>query len=169
MGNGIITLALTPEKKKILELVFAAVFSAVILVLFYSIISMNGLVLGNDPAVHLEKARIFLQTGKIPLENLGWTPPLFQILLAIFISFTGASSFAQLIFLEKALAVLIDWLLFFSVYLIGSKFFGKKIGVSQLFCCFSVSRYMNSTCGAATPPFSAWRSCFCCSCTCPWQ
>jgi len=138
VGNGIITLALTPEKKKILELVFAAVFSAVILVLFYSIISMNGLVLGNDPAVHLEKARIFLQTGKIPLENLGWTPPLFQILLAIFISFTGASSFAQLIFLEKALAVLIDWLLFFSVYLIGSKFFGKKIGgiaaVLLLFC-----------------------------------
>jgi hypothetical protein len=138
VGNGIITLALTPEKKKILEFVCAAVFSAVILVLFYSIISMNGLVLGNDPAVHLEKARIFLQTGKIPLENLGWTPPLFQILLAIFISFTGASSFAQLIFLEKALAVLIDWLLFFSVYLIGSKFFGKKIGgiaaVLLLFC-----------------------------------
>ena len=107
MGNDIIALTLTPEKKKILELVFATVFSAVILVLFYSIISMNGLVLGNDPAVHLEKAQIFLQTGKIPLENLGWTPPLFQILLAMLISFTGATSLAQLIFLEKALAVLI--------------------------------------------------------------
>ena len=99
---------------------------------------MNGLVLGNDPAVHLEKAQIFLQTGKIPLENLGWTPPLFQILLAILISFTGATSLAQLIFLEKTLAVLIDWLLFFSVYLIGSTFFGKKIGgisaVLLLFC-----------------------------------
>jgi hypothetical protein len=138
VGNGIIALTLTPEKKKILELVFAAVFSAVILVLFYSIISMNGLVLGNDPAVHLEKAQIFLRTGKIPLENLGWTPPLFQILLAMLISFTGATSLAQLIFLEKTLAVLIDWLLFFSVYLIGSKFFGKKIGgiaaVLLLFC-----------------------------------
>jgi hypothetical protein len=138
VGNGIIALTLTPEKKKILELVFAAVFSVVILVLFYSIISMNGLVLGNDPAVHLEKAQIFLQTGKIPLENLGWTPPLFQILLAMLISFTGATSLVQLIFLEKALAVLIDWLLFFSVYLIGSKFFGKKIGgiaaVLLLFC-----------------------------------
>jgi hypothetical protein len=131
-------LALNNEKKKILELTFAAVFSAVILILFYSIISMNGLVLGNDPAVHLEKAQIFLQTGKIPLENLGWTPPLFQILLAILISFTGATSLAQLIFLEKTLAVLIDWLLFFSVYLIGSTFFGKKIGgisaVLLLFC-----------------------------------
>ena len=99
---------------------------------------MNGLVLGNDPAVHMEKAQIFLQTGKIPLENLGWSPPLFQILLAMLISFTGATNLAQLIFLEKALAVLIDWLLFFSVYLIGSKFFGKRIGgiaaVLMLFC-----------------------------------
>jgi hypothetical protein len=138
VGNGIIALTLTPEQKKILEFTFAAVFSAVILILFYSIISMNGLVLGNDPAVHMEKARIFLQTGRIPLENLGWTPPLFQIMLAVLISFTGATSVAQLIFLEKALAVLIDWLLFFSVYLIGSKFFGKKIGgiaaVLLLFC-----------------------------------
>jgi hypothetical protein len=138
VGNGIIALTLTREHKKIIELTFAAVFSAVILILFYSVISMNGLVLGNDPAVHMEKARIFLQTGRIPLENLGWTPPLFQILLAVLISFTGATSVTQLIFLEKALAVFIDWLLFFSVYLIGSKFFGKKIGgiaaVLLLFC-----------------------------------
>jgi hypothetical protein len=138
MGNGMFTLTLTSEKKKLVELTFAAVFSAVILVLFYSIISMNGLVLGNDPAVHLKKAQIFLETGKIPLENLGWTPPLFQILLAMLISFTGATSLTQLILLEKSLAVLIDWLLFFSVYLLGSKFFGKKIGgiaaVLLLFC-----------------------------------
>jgi hypothetical protein len=138
VGNAIINLTLTSEQKKIVELTFAVVFSAVILVLFYSIVSMNGLVMGNDPAVHMEKAHIFLETGKIPLENLGWTPPLFQIVLAVLISFTGATSVAQLIFLEKALAVLVDWLLFFSVYLIGSRFFGKRIGgiaaVLLLFC-----------------------------------
>jgi hypothetical protein len=131
-------LTLTGEQKKIFELAFAVVFSTVLLVLFYSVVSMNGLVMGNDPAVHMEKARIFLDTGRIPLENLGWTPPLFQIVLAVLISFTGATSVAQLIFIEKALAVLIDWLLFFSVYLIASKFFGKKIGVIAsvllLFC-----------------------------------
>jgi asparagine N-glycosylation enzyme membrane subunit Stt3 len=151
-------LKLTLQQKKLFEFTFAAVFSALILVLFYSIVSMNGLVMGNDPAVHMEKARIFLDTGGIPLENLGWTPPLFQIVLAVLISFTGATSVAQLIILEKALAVLIDWLLFFSVYLIGSKFFGKKIGVIAavllLFC-------------AATQQSLGWRSCFCCSCICP--
>ncbi len=128
MGNNILSLTLADEQKKLLEFTFAVVFSALILVLFYSVVSMNGLVMGNDPAVHMEKAHIFLQTGRIPLENLGWTPPLFQIVLAVLISFTGATSVTQLIFLEKALAVLIDWLLFFSVYLIGAKFFGKKIG-----------------------------------------
>ncbi|MBT0158904.1 hypothetical protein G4O51_02850 [Candidatus Bathyarchaeota archaeon A05DMB-2] len=138
MGSSIVSLTLNSKKRKLLEVTFAAVFSALILVLFYAVISMNGLVLGNDPAVHLEKAQIFLETGKIPLENLGWTPPLFQILLAMLISFTGANSFTQLILLEKTLAVLIDWLLFFSVYLLGSRFFGMKIGgiaaVLLLFC-----------------------------------
>jgi len=121
-------LRFTLERENILELLFLVVFSVVILVVFFSLISMNGLVLGNDPAVHLEKAQIFLQTGKIPLENLGWTPPLYQILLATLISFTGASNFEQMIFLVKAAAVVIDWLLFFSIYLMGTKFFGKKIG-----------------------------------------
>jgi hypothetical protein len=129
------------ERERLLELLFLVVFSAVILMLFYSIISMNGLVLGNDPAVHLEKAQIFLQTGKIPLENLGWTPPLYQILLATLISFTGATSFGQMIFLVKAAAVVIDWLLFFSIYLMGAKFFGKKIGgiaAVLLLLCFPI-------------------------------
>ncbi len=131
-------LRLPPEREKLLEITFAATFSAVIMVAFYALISMNGLVLGNDPAVHLEKAQIFLQTGKISLENLSWTPPLFQLLLAMLISLTGANSLGQLIFIEKTLAVIVDWLLFFSVYLIGAKFFNKKIGgiaaVLLLFC-----------------------------------
>lgn len=131
-------LRLPPEREKLLEITFAAAFSAVIMIAFYALISMNGLVLGNDPAVHLEKAQVFLQTGKISLENLSWTPPLFQLLLATLISLTGANSLGQLIFIEKTLAVIVDWLLFFSVYLIGAKFFNKKIGgiaaVLLLFC-----------------------------------
>src|SRR4030066_514309 len=126
------------DKAQTLELAFAAVFSAVILVIFYTLISMNGLVLGNDPAVHLERAQIFQQTGKIPLANLGWTPPLYQILLATLISVAGATSLEQMIFLVKTVAVVIDWLLFFSVYLIGARFFGRKVGavsaVLLLFC-----------------------------------
>jgi hypothetical protein len=136
-------LTLTAENKKILEIVFAAVFSAVVLMLFYSILSMNGLVLGNDPAVHLEKAQIFLQTGKISIDNLSWAPPLYQILLATLITFTGTgtSNLEQMILLVKTTAILIDWLLLFSVYLIGAKFFNKKTGAIAailLLLCFPI-------------------------------
>jgi hypothetical protein len=130
---------LTREKQ--VEIAFITVFSVLIFAIFYTLISMNGLILGNDPAVHLEKSQIFLQTGKISLSNLGWIPPLFEILLAMVISFSGASGTGQLIFLVKALAVVIDWLLFLSVYLIGSKFFNKKIGALAavlLSMCFPI-------------------------------
>jgi len=124
-----------------LEIAFITVFSVLIFIIFYTLLSMNGVVLGNDPAVHLEKAQIFLQTGKISLVNLGWTPPLYQILLAMLISFSGASGIGLQIFLVKALAVIIDWLLFLSVYLIGRKFFSKKIGAVAailLLMCFPI-------------------------------
>jgi hypothetical protein len=91
---------------------------------------MNGLVLGNDPAVHLARAQIFLETGKIPVSEFAWSPPLYQTLLATLITFTGATSIEHKLLLLKSLTALVDWLLIFSVYLIGAKFFGKKIGAA---------------------------------------
>ena len=126
-------------KERQIEIAFIVGFSVLIIAIFYTLISMNGVVLGNDPAVHLEKAQIFLQTGKIPLSNLGWTPPLYEIVLAMFISFSGATDIGRLIFLVKALAVIVDWLLFLSVYLIATRFFNKKVGavaVVLLLMCF---------------------------------
>ena len=72
---------------------------------------------------------------------MGWTPPLYEIVLAMFISLTGATDIGQLIFLVKVLAAIIDWLLFLSVYLIASKFFSKKVGVVAsvlLLMCFPI-------------------------------
>jgi hypothetical protein len=125
------------EKK--IEIAFITIFSVLIFAIFYTLISMNGVVLGNDPAVHLEKAQIFLNTGKISLANLGWIPPLYEIVLAMFVSLTGATDIGQMIFLVKALAVIIDWLLFLSVYLLASRFFSKKVGAVAsvlLLMCF---------------------------------
>jgi hypothetical protein len=73
------TVALKSAKlrEKQVEISFITIFSVLILVIFYVLISMNGVVLGNDPAVHLEKAQIFLKTGKISFANLCLTPPLY--------------------------------------------------------------------------------------------
>ncbi len=133
------------------EVAFLVVFSASIVTLFYLLISMNGLVLGNDPAVHLIKTQIFLQSGQIPLDNIGWIPPLFEIMLAFLITLTGASSIGQMIFLVKVLAVIVDWLLFVSVYLVSRKFFNKKVGaVSAVFLATCFPLYELNTWGGYT-------------------
>jgi hypothetical protein len=116
-------------REKSLEIIFAAVFSILILVLFYALLSMNDLVLGNDPAFHLARAQMFLASGKIPMGDFAWYPPLYHILLASLIVFTGATSIEQMLLLMKALTALVDWLLIFSIYLMGAKFFGKKYGI----------------------------------------
>jgi hypothetical protein len=126
------------SKDKLPELAFLAGFTIFILIAFYTLISMNGLVLGNDGSVHLSRAKDFLATGQISLGNLGWTPPLYQIILSVLITFTGATNIEQLILLVKISAIVVNWLLVFSVYLIGARFFNKKIGAAAavllLFC-----------------------------------
>jgi hypothetical protein len=125
--------------EKTLEIIFVVVFSVLVFTLFFALLSMNDLVLGNDPAIHLAKAEMLLASGKIPMGDYEWYTPLYHILLSSLIAFTGATSIEQTLFLMKALTALVDWLLVFSVYLMGAKFFGKKYGVlasALLLLCF---------------------------------
>jgi len=129
------------REKNFENLVFF-VFSVFVFVFFYTILSMNGLVLGNDPAVHLQRADSFLSSGSIPISDIAWYPPLYHIFLSTLITFTGATEIGTLIFLIKTLTVLIDWLLIFSVYLLGTKFFDKKTGfIAALFLFFCFPLY----------------------------
>ncbi len=147
------TVALINQKinERKIEVAFIVILSILICATFYTVISMNGVVLGNDPAVHLEKAQIFLDTGKIPLVNLGWTPPLYEIVLAMFIALSGATDIGALIFWVKILAVVCNWLFFLSVYLIGSKFFSKKVGaIAAVLLLFSFPMYEANQFGGYT-------------------
>lgn len=139
MGS-IVALICRNQADKI-EVVFIAVFSVLILIMFSSLISMNGVLLGNDPAVHLEKAKIFLNTGEISLANLSWTPPLFQIILAMIISISGATDISQYILILRVFTIVLDWLLFMSVYLLARKFFNRKVAMTALvllLMCFPI-------------------------------
>ena len=127
------------SKDKLLELLFLTGFSIVVFLVFHSLISIGGTVIGNDGSVHLWRAQEFLSTGEISLANLGWTPPLYQILLAFLITFTGATNIEQLLICVKLSAIVVNWLLFFSIYLLGKRFFNKKVGMiaaSLLLLCF---------------------------------
>ncbi len=126
-------------RENTLEVAFIGVFSVLIFAFFFLLLGANGLVLGNDPAVHLETAKYFLSTGSIPLSSILWLPPLYHLALSSFIAFTGAATVEQQLFIIKAVTALMDWLLVFSVYLLAAKFFSKKTGViaaSLLLLCF---------------------------------
>ncbi|MDR2203352.1 MAG: hypothetical protein LBE76_03450 [Nitrososphaerota archaeon] len=127
------------SRDKLLDVAFLTGLSIIVSLVFYSTISANGLILGNDGSVHLARAQEFLNVGYISLDNLGWTPPLYQILLTFLISFTGITSADQLILLVKASVLVVNWLFVFSVYLFGARFFNRKTGLVAsvlLFFCF---------------------------------
>jgi hypothetical protein len=132
-------LILKISKDKLKELLILTGFSIVVFTVFYCLISIGGAVIGNDGSVHLWRAQEFLNTGEISLANLGWTPPLYQIILAFLITLTGATNIEQFLLLVKISAILVNWLLFFSMYLLGKRIFNKKIGMiaaSLLLLCF---------------------------------
>ncbi|MCX8150657.1 MAG: hypothetical protein N3D85_04060 [Candidatus Bathyarchaeota archaeon] len=126
------------KKHERLEIVFVCMFSALIFVLFYFLLGANGLILGNDPAVHLERAQFYLKTEKVPLSGVAFFPPFYHLLLDTLLAFTGVTSIEQTLVLMKTFTALVDWLLIFSVYLVSAKFFGKKTAVMatvlMLFC-----------------------------------
>ncbi len=132
-------MAWSGDKEKRLESAFIVFFSAIVLVVFYLFLGSNGLVLGNDPAVHLETAKYSLSTGSLPPSSSLWLPPLYHLALSIFLGLTGSVTVDQQLFVIKASTAVIDWLLVFSVYLLAAKFFNKRTGViaaSLILLCF---------------------------------
>ena len=117
------------KEPKTVEAIFTVTFSVLVFSFFYSLLGANGLILGNDPAVHLQTAQYFLSIGRIPLSDAAWYTPLYHLALDAFISFTGITDVGQLLILLKAVTALVDWILVFSVYVVGAKFLGKQTGV----------------------------------------
>jgi len=121
--------------------IFLPLFSILTALLFYTLLSSNGFILGNDPAVHLSKAYYILNSGMISLSINDWYPPFYRVLLAECIIFTGAYSFEHVLVLMKILTVAFNWLLVFSVYLLGTRLFNENVGItssSLLLLCFPI-------------------------------
>jgi len=121
--------------------IFLTLLSTSTISLFYILLSSNGFILGNDPAVHMSKAYEILKLGKVSLSEIAWYPPLYRILLAECIMFTGASSFGSVLLLMKLLTIAFNWLLIFSVYLLGARLVNENVGVltsSLMLLCFPI-------------------------------
>jgi len=119
--------------------IFLTLLSTSTISLFYILLSSNGFILGNDPAVHMLKANDILESGKVSLSEIAWYPPLYRILLAECMIFTGASSFESVLLLMKLLTIAFNLLLIFSVYLLGARLVNENVGVfasSVMLVCF---------------------------------
>jgi len=122
-----------------IKVFFFLFLSAFSIPTFYIMLSPNGLVLGNDPSVHLSKAMEIVNSGKVLLTETSWYPPLYRVLLAELLIITGALNFEYAILLMKLLTVTFDWLLIFSVYIFAKKLFNENVGIiasSLLLLCF---------------------------------
>ena len=126
-------------REKNIEAAFVIILSILVFALFFFFVGSNGLVLGNDPAVQLQTARYMMSTHHLPSSDILWLPPLYHLVLAALLTFTGATTISQQLFIMKAFTATMDWLLVLSVYLVAAKFFNKKTGViaaSILLLCF---------------------------------
>ncbi|MEM2711075.1 MAG: hypothetical protein QXY46_04280 [Candidatus Bathyarchaeia archaeon] len=118
---------------------FMVLYSILVFLIFYTLLSSNGKILGNDPAVHISKAKEMLEKGVIAASEITWYPPLYRLILAGLMVFTGSLGFEEIVVLTKILTATIDCLLVLSIYLIGSKLFRVECGViasALLLLCF---------------------------------
>ena len=116
-------------REKNLEAAFAIAFAVLVFVFFFMFVGSNGLVLGNDPAVQLQTAKYMLATHQLLPSDRVWLPPLYHLVLATLMTFTGAITIEQQLFIMKAFTATMDLLLVSSAYVLTAKFFGKKTGV----------------------------------------
>ena len=126
-------------RKESYRKIYVISFSALIVFIFYMLLSSNGLILGNDPAVHLLKAYEISETGIVSFSEITWYPPLYRILLAECTIFMGVSNLENALFIMKILTVTFDWLVIFSVYLLGTRLHSEEVGIiasSLMLLCF---------------------------------
>ncbi|MEJ2281374.1 MAG: hypothetical protein P8X97_05620, partial [Candidatus Bathyarchaeota archaeon] len=94
---------------------------------------------GNDPAVHLAKARIIIMDEKVSYSEIAWYPPLFHTILAIIQIFSGTLDVVASAFVLKLLIATFNVLLMLSTYLFCRKIFGSGVAVvSAVFTILSV-------------------------------
>ncbi|MEJ2281358.1 MAG: hypothetical protein P8X97_05530, partial [Candidatus Bathyarchaeota archaeon] len=69
-------------KLSTVELFFVLIATIILFIVTIQQLSTAGILPGNDPAVHLAKARIIIMDEKVSYSEIAWYPPLFHTILA---------------------------------------------------------------------------------------
>ena len=122
-----------------IELVFVLIAASTLLFVTFHQMSTDGVLPGNDPAVHLAKAKQIVIDERVSYSEVAWYPPLFHTIVAMLQIFAGTLDVIAAAFLIKLLIATLNVLILLSTYLLSRKFFGTGVAVaSAVFTVLSV-------------------------------
>lgn len=116
-------------KLSTVELLFVIITAACLFVVTIHQMSISGILPGNDPAVHLGKAKQIVLDEKVSYSEEAWYPPLFHTVLAILQLFAGTIDVIASAFILKLLIATFFVLIMLSTYLLTRKLFGTGVAV----------------------------------------
>ncbi|UCC57616.1 MAG: hypothetical protein JSW14_04340 [Candidatus Bathyarchaeum sp.] len=126
-------------KLSTIELVFVLTAVFTIFIVTVHQMSTDGILPGNDPAVHLGKSEKIIVDERVTYSTFPWYPPLFHTILAILQIFAGTLDVMAAAFILKMLIATLNVLMLLSTYLLSRKLFGTGAAVaSALFTILSV-------------------------------
>jgi len=122
-----------------IELVFVLIAASILFVATVQQMSTSGVLPGNDPAVHLGKAKQIVMDERVSYSQVTWYPPLFHVIVAMLQIFAGTLDVMAAAFLLKLLIATLNVLILLSTYLLSRKLFGTNVAiVSSVFTLLSI-------------------------------
>jgi hypothetical protein len=122
-----------------IELVFVLIATSTLFVVTVYQMSTSGVLPGNDPAVHLAKAKQIVTDERVSYSEVVWYPPLFHTIVAMLQIFAGTVDVMVAAFILKLLIATLNVLILLSTYLLSRKLFGTVVAVaSAVFTILSI-------------------------------
>jgi hypothetical protein len=122
-----------------IELVFILIAASTLFIATVHQMSTSGVLPGNDPAVHLAKAKQIVTDERVSYSEVAWYPPFFHVIVAMLQIFAGTVDVMVAAFILKLLIATLNVLILLSTYLLSRKLFGTVVAVaSAVFTILSV-------------------------------
>ena len=120
-------------------MVFVLIAASILFIVTVHQLSTDGVLPGNDPSVHLLRAKQIIIDEKISYSEISWYPPFFHTIVATIQIFAGTVDVIAAAFILKMLIATLNVLLMLSTYLLARKLFGIGTAVtSVIFTIISV-------------------------------
>ncbi|PVX25535.1 MAG: hypothetical protein CW716_07800, partial [Candidatus Bathyarchaeum sp.] len=116
-------------KLSTIELIFVLIAATSLFFATVHQMSISGILPGNDPAVHLGKAKQIVMDEKVSYSEVAWYPPLFHTVVAMLQIFAGTLDVMASAFILKLLIATFYVLIMLSTYLLSRKLFGTGVAV----------------------------------------